>query len=119
MSMLMRSTSVIVTGMVKTILGYVPGQWDPSYARTEVWTTVHTCIAIVCANLPILMPLIQRMKSSSFVLSLRSKKIWSLGRRSNSVSEPMLSGSERNRHRRSSNEHVNVGIELPERNLPS
>lgn len=48
--------SVIVTGLVKIILGYVPGQRNPSFARTEVWTVVHAGTAIICASLPIFRP---------------------------------------------------------------
>ncbi|KAI0006306.1 hypothetical protein F4779DRAFT_633091 [Xylariaceae sp. FL0662B] len=52
---------VIVTGIVKVILGYIPGSRVPSYIRTEVWTTVHVGMGIVCACLPVCWPLISRM----------------------------------------------------------
>ncbi|KAI0407295.1 hypothetical protein F4802DRAFT_612385 [Xylaria palmicola] len=38
---------VVITGFIKVILGYPPGSRVPSYSNTEVWTTVHTGIAIV------------------------------------------------------------------------
>ncbi|KAI1351585.1 hypothetical protein F5Y01DRAFT_304525 [Xylaria sp. FL0043] len=38
---------VVVTGIVKVVLGYPPGSHVPSYSNTEVWTTVHTGTAIV------------------------------------------------------------------------
>ncbi|KAI0816494.1 hypothetical protein GGR55DRAFT_686048 [Xylaria sp. FL0064] len=55
---------VVVTGIVKVILGYPPGSRVPSYSNTEVWTTVHTGIAIVCSSLPILNPLLNRIARS-------------------------------------------------------
>lgn len=61
---------VIITGLVKVILGYSPGQQVPSYASTEVWTSVHTGMAIVCSNLPIFKPLINRISRSRFVTKI-------------------------------------------------
>ncbi|KAI1084186.1 hypothetical protein F5B20DRAFT_523998 [Whalleya microplaca] len=49
---------VIVTGLVKVKLGYVPGGRVPSYMRTTVWTMVHVGMAIVCACLPVCWPLV-------------------------------------------------------------
>ena len=37
----------------------------PSYSRTEVWTTIHTGIAIICACLPIMKPLVTRISNSA------------------------------------------------------
>ncbi|KAI0119746.1 hypothetical protein F4814DRAFT_413130 [Daldinia grandis] len=51
---------VILSGLVKVILSYMPGSRDPSFGRTEVWTTVHCCTGIVCACLPICWPLFTR-----------------------------------------------------------
>lgn len=51
--------SVVMTGLVKVILGYVPGGRVPSYTKTEVWTTVHVGMAIVCACLPVCWPLMR------------------------------------------------------------
>ena len=64
LSIFLLGAFVVVTGLVKTILGYVPGGRVPSYSRTEVWTTVHTGIAIVCACLPIFKPLLNRISNS-------------------------------------------------------
>jgi hypothetical protein len=61
---------VVITGLVKVILGYPQGSRVPSYSNTEVWTTVHTGIAIVCSNLPILNPLLIRILKSSFVAKM-------------------------------------------------
>ncbi|RYP57256.1 hypothetical protein DL769_009602 [Monosporascus sp. CRB-8-3] len=38
---------VIITGIVKVVLGYIPGSRVPSYIRTEVWTTVHVGMGIL------------------------------------------------------------------------
>ncbi|KAI2628072.1 hypothetical protein GGS26DRAFT_592218 [Hypomontagnella submonticulosa] len=57
----------IITGLVKVILGYPPGSRVPSYSNTEVWTTVHTGLAIVCASLPIFRPLVRRIARLAFV----------------------------------------------------
>ncbi|KAF4636853.1 hypothetical protein G7Y89_g1223 [Cudoniella acicularis] len=49
----------VITGLVKTILGYIPGSRIPSYLKTEVWTTVHVSMSIVCACLPVCWPLMK------------------------------------------------------------
>ncbi|KUJ17243.1 uncharacterized protein LY89DRAFT_547040, partial [Mollisia scopiformis] len=51
---------VIVTGLVRVILGYRPGSQNVAFARAELWSAVHTGTAIVCACLPTLRPLIKR-----------------------------------------------------------
>ncbi|OTA90924.1 hypothetical protein M434DRAFT_33153 [Hypoxylon sp. CO27-5] len=58
---------VIITGIIKTTLGYQPGRRVPSYSRTEVWAAVHICMATICACLPIFKPLIRRISKSSFI----------------------------------------------------
>lgn len=62
--------SVIITGLVRVILGYPPGKRVPSYSQTEVWTTVHAGMSIVCASLPIFKPLINQISRSHFTLML-------------------------------------------------
>ncbi|KAI1454243.1 hypothetical protein F4805DRAFT_328688 [Annulohypoxylon moriforme] len=52
---------VILSGLVKVILSYAPGNREPAFARTEVWTTVHCCTGVICACLPICWPLISRL----------------------------------------------------------
>ncbi|OTB10339.1 hypothetical protein K445DRAFT_309623, partial [Daldinia sp. EC12] len=49
---------VIVSGLLKAILGYVPGSREPSFIRTQLWTTVHCGTGIICACLPVCWPLI-------------------------------------------------------------
>lgn len=73
-------SSVIITGLIKVILGYVPGEREPSFSRTEVWTTVHTGMAIVCASLPLYKPLITRVSNSAYATKLMAsfhKPNWS------------------------------------------
>ncbi|KAK3936346.1 hypothetical protein QBC46DRAFT_395292 [Diplogelasinospora grovesii] len=77
---------VIITGLVKVILGYPPGSRVPSYANTEVWATVHTGMSIVCACLPIFKPLLFRIKRSSFMIRL--SELFGLQSRSSIRSSP-------------------------------
>ncbi|KAL7619386.1 hypothetical protein AAE478_009925 [Parahypoxylon ruwenzoriense] len=58
---------VIITGILKTALGYAPGSRTPSYANTEVWAAVHAGMSIVCASLPIFRPLATRVARSSLI----------------------------------------------------
>ncbi|KAI0880336.1 uncharacterized protein GGS22DRAFT_182426 [Annulohypoxylon maeteangense] len=44
---------VILSGLVKVAFSYVPGSRNPSFSKTEVWTTVHCCTGVICACLPI------------------------------------------------------------------
>ncbi|KAK3380964.1 hypothetical protein B0H63DRAFT_194916 [Podospora didyma] len=86
---------VIITGLVKVILGYPPGSRVPSYHNTEVWTTVHTGMAIVCASLPIFKPLLWRIRSSSFAAKIFSgskssshgSSSWSTSRKTNTQTD--------------------------------
>lgn len=57
------ASSVVLTGLVRTILGYREGSLMIFYSRAKVWTAYHICIGIVCASLPISGPLVQRAKS--------------------------------------------------------
>ncbi|KAH8897341.1 hypothetical protein GQ53DRAFT_837983 [Thozetella sp. PMI_491] len=54
---------VIITGLLKVILGYSRTGRVPSYSNTEVWATVHAAMTIVCASLPIFKPLVSRFAS--------------------------------------------------------
>ncbi|KAI1380125.1 hypothetical protein F4677DRAFT_405911 [Hypoxylon crocopeplum] len=56
---------VIFSGLVKVILSYAPGQRNPSFGRTALWTTVHSCTGILCACLPVCWPLFVRLAKSS------------------------------------------------------
>ncbi|KAF2657472.1 hypothetical protein K491DRAFT_594998 [Lophiostoma macrostomum CBS 122681] len=68
----------IITGLVRVILGYPKGSRVPSYSNTEVWTTVHAGMSIVCASLPIFRPLLKRITGSNLVTRLSSFQISSL-----------------------------------------
>ncbi|KAI1328074.1 hypothetical protein F5Y16DRAFT_164960 [Xylariaceae sp. FL0255] len=52
---------VIVSGLLKVGYGYVPGSRQPSFSRTELWTTVHSGTGIICACLPVFWPLLVRL----------------------------------------------------------
>ncbi|KAI0903109.1 hypothetical protein F4823DRAFT_629668 [Ustulina deusta] len=71
---------VVITGIIKVVLGYPQGSRVPSYSNTEVWTTVHTGIAIVCSSLPILNPLLNHILKSSFTPSAL-QFCWHTGKR--------------------------------------
>ncbi|KAI1303990.1 hypothetical protein F5Y03DRAFT_384902 [Xylaria venustula] len=49
---------VVISGIVKVILSYVPNSREPSFNNTQVWTTVHSCTGIICACMPVCWPLI-------------------------------------------------------------
>ncbi|KAI9708056.1 MAG: hypothetical protein M1820_004260 [Bogoriella megaspora] len=49
---------VVVTGIIRTIKGYNPGHHQVLYSRAVFWTILHTGLGIICACLPILMPLV-------------------------------------------------------------
>ncbi|KAM3076677.1 hypothetical protein ACMFMG_007482 [Clarireedia jacksonii] len=50
--------SVIVTGIVRVILGYAPGSQNVDFSKAELWSAVHVGMAIVCACLPSFRPLL-------------------------------------------------------------
>ncbi|KAI1441383.1 hypothetical protein F5Y02DRAFT_297316 [Annulohypoxylon stygium] len=98
----MLGSFVIITGIVKVIQGYNPPSHSPSYSRTEIWATIHICMATICACLPIFRPLIHRVAKSSFVtktstiLSIRSIR---------SIRRPIESRQSERRHIIDGNEH--------------
>jgi hypothetical protein len=71
-------SSVVITGVVKVVLGYPPNSRVPSYSNTEVWATVHTGIAIVCSSLPVLQPFVDRVTKSS-IITRASDSLLTLG----------------------------------------
>ncbi|KAF2444506.1 hypothetical protein P171DRAFT_389310 [Karstenula rhodostoma CBS 690.94] len=62
----------IITGLVRVVLGFKKNSRVPSYSNTEVWTTVHAGMSIVCASLPIFRPLIRRIGQSALMSRLSS-----------------------------------------------
>ncbi|KAF4621882.1 hypothetical protein G7Y89_g14465 [Cudoniella acicularis] len=67
---------VIVTGIVRVILGYAPGSQNVAFTRAELWSAVHINIAIVCACLPTLRPLLTRALA---VVSSISRRLYGSG----------------------------------------
>ncbi|KAI1419669.1 hypothetical protein F5Y12DRAFT_776773 [Xylaria sp. FL1777] len=70
---------VVISGIVKVILSYVPNSREPSFNQTEVWTTVHSCTGIICACMPVCWPLIASLgKLSPRVWPIRtfSQRKW-------------------------------------------
>ena len=55
--------SVIITGILRIIYGYVPGSRLPSYGLAELWSATHVGTAIICSCLPPLRPLFFRASS--------------------------------------------------------
>ncbi len=105
-----RLKSVIVSGVVKVILSYQPGNREPSFSRTAVWTTVHCCTGVTCTCLPICWPIFVRLtklKSSTrpAVSSIRKRRdnfsSWSSVERGRAVRGVIanVEGSEINRAR--------------------
>ncbi|KAF7947983.1 hypothetical protein EAE96_009052 [Botrytis aclada] len=56
---------VIVTGVVRVVLGYAPGSQNVDFPRAELWSAVHVGMAIVCACLPNFRPLLNRITASA------------------------------------------------------
>ncbi|KAI1130332.1 hypothetical protein F5Y10DRAFT_122127 [Nemania abortiva] len=63
---------VIVSGLLKAIYGFDSGSRVPAFARTRLWSTVHSGTGIICACLPVCWPV--------FVsLSRFRDRVWSRG----------------------------------------
>ncbi|KAJ8060208.1 hypothetical protein OCU04_010551 [Sclerotinia nivalis] len=56
---------VIITGIVRVVLGYAPGSQNVDFPRAELWSAVHVGMAIVCACLPNFRPLLNRITASA------------------------------------------------------
>ncbi|KAB8298299.1 hypothetical protein EYC80_002028 [Monilinia laxa] len=56
---------VVITGVVRVVLGYAPGSQNVDFPRAELWSTVHVGMAIVCACLPNFRPLLNRITASA------------------------------------------------------
>ncbi|KAI1813952.1 hypothetical protein GGS20DRAFT_442254 [Poronia punctata] len=77
----------IISGIVKVVLSYAPGNRNPHFGNTEVWTTVHCGTGIICACLPVCWPLfvlVFRNSVSSIRTARYSWKGWSSMNRSGS-----------------------------------
>lgn len=70
---------VIITGIVRTILVYVPHSQNISFTKGELWTNIHLGTAVVCASLPTFPPLLSRF--AAFGGRVRSRLSSLLSRR--------------------------------------
>ncbi|CAG9982271.1 unnamed protein product [Clonostachys byssicola] len=97
---------VIMSGVVKVILSYIPGSRNPDFSLTALWTTVHVCTGIICACLPVCWPVFVRM--SRFRFSSSSSPSWSL-----KIFSSGSAWSEGSRNRRSSRNQRRASDEIP------
>ncbi|KAI0890990.1 hypothetical protein F4806DRAFT_484243 [Annulohypoxylon nitens] len=95
----MLGSFVIITGIVKVILGYDPPSRSPSFSQTEIWAAIHVCMATICACLPIFRPLIHRVAKSSLVT--KTSTVLSI----RSIRRPIESRQSERRHIIDGNEH--------------
>ncbi|KAK4194177.1 hypothetical protein QBC40DRAFT_188806, partial [Triangularia verruculosa] len=58
---------VVVTGIVKVVLGYSPMSPNPNQFKTVLWSTLHLTTAIICATLPIMDLVLRRIRNSRLV----------------------------------------------------
>ena len=67
--------SVIITGLIRVVYGYASDSRVPSYTGADLWSSIHVGMAIVCACLPTLRPLVTRtgIFASAFA-SVRQRK---------------------------------------------
>lgn len=56
-------------------MGYVPGGRNPLYSKTEIWTSIHTGMAIVCACLPTFGPLVAKIAGSRLARSISDSAV--------------------------------------------
>ncbi|KAJ3579203.1 hypothetical protein NPX13_g1363 [Xylaria arbuscula] len=72
---------VVISGVVKVVLSYVPDSREPSFNQTQVWTTVHSCTGIICACMPVCWPLIAslgKMSSRKWAARMSPGNHWHL-----------------------------------------
>ncbi|TVY73498.1 Satratoxin biosynthesis SC1 cluster protein [Lachnellula suecica] len=62
---------VVVTGVVRVVVGYKPGSQNVAFAKAELWSSVHIGIAIVCACLPTLRPFLTHATASMSSIKTR------------------------------------------------
>lgn len=51
--------------MLRVTYGYKPGSQNVAFSKAELWSGIHVGIAIVCACLPTLRPLLIRTSTSA------------------------------------------------------
>jgi len=62
--------SVIITGIIRVVYGYIPRSREPENTKAGLWSTIHLLMGIICACLPTLCPLFPR--TTSIVLNTSS-----------------------------------------------
>ncbi|KAI3393578.1 hypothetical protein diail_3927 [Diaporthe ilicicola] len=92
---------VIITGIVKAVEGWNahPGARSPHWDKTEIWSSVHASIGILCTSLPVCWPLIIRgtvlfrlSNFSNLKASDRVRGWWQTYRRGRGASRSGFSG---------------------------
>ncbi|KAI1457536.1 hypothetical protein F4805DRAFT_173056 [Annulohypoxylon moriforme] len=58
---------IIITGILRVSLSYMPGNPVFFYFKTQMWTSVHAGMSLACSNLPIFKPLINHISESRFI----------------------------------------------------
>ncbi|KAK4228693.1 hypothetical protein QBC38DRAFT_148763 [Podospora fimiseda] len=69
---------IIITGIVRVVVGYDPYGRVPKHYDIVVWTSLHSGVSLVCATLPVMGPLMRIIRHSKPV-----KKLFQLASRSN------------------------------------
>ncbi|KAK4171733.1 hypothetical protein QBC36DRAFT_89212 [Triangularia setosa] len=91
---------VVVTGIVKVALGYVPGGRNPNQFKTVLWATLHLTTAVICATLPIMNPMLRRIRKSWLIQLVAGSVLSTNKSGSNNISSSGFSrvgdGDERN-----------------------
>ncbi|KAI3395067.1 hypothetical protein diail_1824 [Diaporthe ilicicola] len=66
----------IVTGAIRVWSAYLPGQRSPSWGESEVWSSIHAGVCIICACLPVCWPLISPLFSKIRGSSISLRDRW-------------------------------------------
>ena len=82
------TSSVIITGLIRVVYGYASDSRVPSYTGADLWSSIHVGMAIVCACLPTLRPLVTRtgIFASAFA-SVRQRYYSSRGKHPSSTDD--------------------------------
>ena len=86
----------MITGLLRVIYAYAPGSRVPSYSGADLWSAIHIGMAIVCACLPTLWPLVSRADffgSARSSISRRYNDLRGRYSKSTSTSDPISESS--------------------------
>ncbi|KAK4168384.1 hypothetical protein QBC43DRAFT_360282 [Cladorrhinum sp. PSN259] len=61
---------VIITGIVRVVVGYDPHGRVPKHYEIVVWTSLHSGVSLVCATLPVMGPVVRCVRHSKPVVHL-------------------------------------------------